>query len=267
MNRLRATFARLRRARQAAFIPFLTIGDPTLAATRALVREFVRQGADVIELGIPFSDPVADGPVIQRSSARALRRGVSVASSLALVRSLRQGTDVPLVVLSYVNPLLAFGLGRFARTARASGLDGVVVPDLPVEEAGPLRRALAAEGVAFVPLVAPTSGNARMRAIGRVAGAFLYSVSLTGTTGARRSLPAGLRAHVAALRRVTARPICVGFGISTAAQVRAVAACADGAIVGSAIVRRIEQIGGSRRGVRSVGVFVGRLARAAHGHG
>jgi len=261
VNRLDAAFRRLRRQRRTAFIPFVMAGDPSLAQTAALVETLAASGADIIELGVPFSDPLADGPTIQRAAQRALRRRVSLADVLGLVRRLRRRHQVPLVLLTYYNPVYHAGARHVLAAARAAGVDGVIIPDLPAEEAQPLVREARRQGVAAILLAAPTSSPARLRRIVRLASGFIYFVSLTGTTGIRRRLPAELERQVRRLRRLTRLPVCVGFGIATPREARRVAAVADGVIVGSALVRVIER---HRRGrlVQAVGRFARQLRQA-----
>ncbi|PYM44302.1 MAG: tryptophan synthase subunit alpha [Candidatus Rokuibacteriota bacterium] len=258
-SRLAATFADLRARGERALVAYLTAGDPSLGATERLVREAAARGADIVELGVPFSDPIADGPVIQRAAMRALERGISVARVLETVATLRAETAVPLVLLTYYNPVLAFGLKAFARTAADAGVDGVIVADLPPEEAGPFAAEAEAAGLDLVHLVAPTSTPSRVRLIARRSRGFIYVVSLTGVTGERRELPRDLEAQITALRRVTTKPVCVGFGIGHPDQVAAVGRLADGVIVGSAIVRLIEERAGSPSLVKDVGDFIAAL--------
>lgn len=250
METIRATFNELRRAGRKALIPFVMGGDPDLATTGPVLLALEDAGADLIEVGIPFSDPLADGPVIQASSARALARGATPARVLASIQAIRSRLRVPIVCLTYWNPLVQFGRNGasatprpFARAAHESGVSGVIVPDLPVEEGGALRRAAAREGLATVFLAAPTSPPARLRAVARASEGFIYYVSVTGTTGARRELPPALVHGVRQLKVLTTKPVCVGFGISTPAQAAAVARVADGVIVGSALIKAI---GGAR---------------------
>src|SRR5207302_1220801 len=209
-SRLAMVFAELRGRGERALVAYLTAGDPSLAETRRLVREAAARGADIVELGVPFSDPIADGPVIQRAAMRALARGTSVARVLETVATLRAETAVPLVLLTYYNPVLAFGLKAFARTAADAGVDGVIVADLPPEEAGPFAAEAEAAGLDLVHLVAPTSTPPRVRLIARRSRGFIYVVSLTGVTGERRELPPDLEAQIRALRRVTTKPVCDG---------------------------------------------------------
>ncbi len=259
MSRLGGTFERLRGRGERALVAYFTAGDPSLDDTRRLVLEAARRGADIVELGVPFSDPLADGPVIQRAAMRALERGTSPVRVLETVASIRAETAAPIVLFTYYNPLLAFGLKAFARTAAAAGVDGVIVVDLPPEEAGPLAAEAAAAGLDLVHLVAPTSTPERVRLIARRSRGFVYLVSLTGVTGERRELPGDLADQIRALRLVTTLPVCVGFGISRPEQVAAVGRLADGVIVGSAIVRLVEEHAGSSALVREVGEFIAQL--------
>ena len=265
MKRLQAAFEALRARGERALIPYFTAGDPSLATTRELVIEAAKRGADIVELGIPFSDPLADGPVIQRATQRALAAGVTLPRVLELVRELRAGVAVPLVFLTYYNPILAFGLKAFCRTAVEVGADGVIVADLPPEEAGPLRAEADPAGLDLIHLVAPTSTPERMRKIARATGSFIYMVSLTGVTGARRDLPADLAEHLRALRGITTKPICVGFGIGTPEQAALVGKAADGVIVGSAIVTLVERHAGSSALLTEVGDFIAALKAPLRG--
>lgn len=259
MSRIDRTFRQLRGRGERALIPYFTAGDPSLGVTQELLFEASRQGADLLELGVPFSDPLADGPVIQRASQRALAQGVTLSRVLELVREARGMVDVPIILFTYYNPILAFGLKAFAMGAVEAGVDGVIVPDLPPEEAGPLGGEARASGLDLIHLVAPTSPSERIRMIARKSRGFIYAVSLTGVTGARAELPADLANHLRELRAVTTKPICVGFGISTPEQVRAMAPLVDGVIVGSAIVRLVEAHQGSDSLVAQVGRFIASL--------
>lgn len=259
MTRIQDTFATLRRQGRAGLIPYLTAGDPDLTVTRDCLRALAEAGADLIELGVPFSDPLGDGPVIQRAGVRALAAGTSLARVLETVARLRARVRLPLVLMTYYNPVLAFGLKAFARTAVDAGADGVIVPDLPHEEAEPLRAEAEPAGLDMIHLVAPTSTPARVRAIARLSRGFVYVVSLMGVTGERRALPPDLDAQVRTLRLVTTKPICVGYGVSTPEHVAAVGQLADGVIVGSAIVRTIEHHTGTPVLVDEVGKFIGAL--------
>lgn len=241
MNRIAERFARLAEKGEKAFIPFLTAGDPTLEDTKRLVYRLKEAGADIIELGIPYSDPLADGPTIQSASLRSLAQGVRLPDVFALVRQLRQeGFDLPLVLFTYINPVLQWGIERFFQTAAEAGADGAILPDLPVEEAEEANRAAKASGVALIPLVAPTSSS-RIEKICKQAQGFVYCVSSLGVTGVRSAFSDELPAFVAEVRRHTSLPVAVGFGVGTPEQAAEIGRMADGVIVGSAIVKRIGQ--------------------------
>ena len=255
MSRIAETFDALRRRGERALIPFITAGDPNLSATRDLIVELARAGAAVIELGVPFSDPVADGPVIQRASERALRNNIGVAEALATVADARRETDVPVVLFSYFNPLMQFGVERLAREARAAGVDGVLVTDLLPEEAEGFAGLLARAGLDQIFLVAPTTTDARLRLIAERARGFVYAVSRAGVTGARTEISAEAERLVARVRRVTDLPVAVGFGVTTREHVAEVWSYADAAVVGSAIVAEIERAAGDPELVGRVGRF------------
>jgi tryptophan synthase alpha chain len=265
VSRIDAAFAGLRARGERALIAYLMAGDPSLAETERLVIEAERRGADLIELGVPFSDPLADGPVIQRADVRALAAGTSLVRVLETVAALRARVRLPLVLMTYYNPVLTFGLKTFARTAADAGADGVIVPDLPHEEAEPLRAEAEPAGLDLIHMVAPTSTPARVKTIARLSRGFIYVVSLTGVTGARRELPPDLAAQVRTLRLVTTKPLCVGFGASTPEQVAAVGRLADGVAVGSAIVRAIEAHAGTPALVEKVGDFIASLKAPLRG--
>jgi len=224
-----------------ALVPYVTAGDPSLAATEAIALELADAGASIIELGVPFSDPVADGPVIQAASERALARGVRLGDVLELAQRLRARTEAGLLLFSYFNPILRFGLERFAREAAAAGCDGVLVTDLIPEEAEPYRSQAQAAGLDTVFLAAPTSPDARLAAIAQASSGFLYAVSRLGVTGARENVSAGAEALVARLRCHTPLPIALGFGLARREQVAEVARFADAAVVGTALVNAIAQ--------------------------
>ena len=259
MSRLDTTFATLRGRGERALVTFFTAGDPSLDVTERLMLEVDQRGADVIELGVPFSDPIGDGPVNQRSSERALVAGTSPVRVLESVHRIRARVRAPLVLMGYYNPVFAFGLKAFARAAVDAGVDGVLVVDLPPEEATELAIEGDAVGLDVIHMVAPTSTPPRLRLIGRRSRGFIYVASRMGVTGERADIPSDLAANIRALRMVTTKPICVGFGISTPEQVAAVGALADGVIVGSAIVRMIESANGSPSLVDMVGTFIGEL--------
>ena len=256
MSRIAETFLRLRREGRRAFIPFVTAGDPDLQTTRALIPELARAGADIIELGVPFSDPVADGPVIERASGRALRGGVTVADALALASDARRACDVPVVLFSYFNPLMQYGVGRLGRAAGDAGIDGVLVTDLVPEESGEFSAVLKAGGVDQIFLVAPTTTDARLSHIAAKASGFIYAVSRAGVTGARTEVSAEAEKLVGRVRRVSDLPVAVGFGISSREQVTEVWRYADAAVIGSAIVAEMERLAGAPDRVSRVGAFV-----------
>ncbi len=242
MSRISSTFQRLRDRGEAALVPYLTAGYPSLEATRLLVPLLATQGADLIELGIPFSDPVADGTTIQRASQSALQSGTSLQDCLDVVREARARSDVPLLFMSYYNPIHSHGLERFAGECAQAGIDGLIVPDLPPEEAGDLLAACGRVDIDLIFLVAPTSTDERLKLIAGAARGFIYCVSLTGVTGARAQVGEDLEGLVARLRVYTDLPIVVGFGISTPEHVARVSRVADGAVVGSALINRIEAL-------------------------
>jgi tryptophan synthase alpha chain len=241
-----------------ALIAYVTCGDPDMATTRNIVLAAIEAGADVIELGVPFSDPVADGPVIQRASERALKQGTTLAQVLTLAAEVRQhAQSTGLIVFSYLNPILRMGMDKFCKVARAAGVDGALVIDLPVEEADEYLGAMRAYDLAPVFLAAPTSPDQRLKSIAGASRGFVYAVSRTGVTGQRQQLADDARKLVRRLRRVTKLPIALGFGISTAAQFAEVGEFADAVVVGSAIVETIERNRGHE--AAAVGTFVGQL--------
>jgi len=233
----------LRFQNRLGMVAYVTCGDPDLATTKDVVLAAIHAGADVIELGVPFSDPVADGPVIQRASERALVQGTRLADVLDLARDVRKQSDAGLIIFSYLNPILRFGLEKFADTAKAAGIDGALITDLTVEEADGYLRVMRARNLATVFLAAPTSTDARLKRIAAASSGFIYAVSRTGITGQQKQLSVDARDLVQRLRKFTKLPIAVGFGISTAEQFAAVGSFADAGVVGSAIVQAIEQSG------------------------
>ena len=255
MSRIAETFEGLRHSRKKGFIPFITAGDPDLDATRGLILELARAGASIIELGVPFSDPMADGPVIQRASDRALRHGFGLAEILEVVRAVRRETLVSIVLFSYFNPLLQFGLEKLAREAEHAEIDGILVTDLIPEEAGRFSAMLRAHEIDLIFLAAPTSTDARLQMIAERASGFVYAVSRAGVTGTREKMSVEAEKLVSRLRRVSDLPVAVGFGISTPEHVRDVWRYADAAVVGSAIVGMIEQHAGEPELVGKVGQF------------
>ena len=242
LNHIRTQFESTKAGNRAALMPYVTLGYPDPETSLDVIEAIAGAGADLIELGVPFSDPLADGPTIQRSTQIALDQGINVARSLGMVAQLReQGVEQPLMLMGYINPILAYGVERFVDEATAAGADGFIVPDLPPEEAGEIEAACCAKSRALVYLLAPTSGPERMHLLAERTSGFLYMVSLAGVTGARADLPPHLSAFIQQVREVTSKPLAVGFGISTPEQARAVGELADGVIVGSALVNTVAQ--------------------------
>ncbi len=263
MSRIGETFAELKRSGRGGFIPFITAGHPDLATTELLLIELTAAGADIIELGVPFSDPVADGEVIQRASERALRNGVTLRDALTCVANAKQHIDVPIVLFSYFNPLLKFGEDRLAKDAKQAGVDAVLVTDLIPEEAEPWTETLIQHDLDPIFLVAPTTSDERLARIAQRARGFIYAVSRAGVTGARNEMTRDAEALVQRVRSVSDLPVAVGFGISTAEQVREVWRFADAAVVGSAIVSQIEKMTGSSDLVGRIGEFARSLLALA----
>ena len=262
-GRIGRKFRALAEAGELGLIAYITAGDPSLEASAKIVLAAAEAGADIIELGVPFSDPVADGPVIQRASERALRSGTTLAGVLELVRQLRTRTDVPLVLFSYFNPLLQMGLEKFAEAAASAGADGVLATDLTPEEAGEYRAALGSRGLDTIFLAAPTSTDERLARIAEASTGFLYLVSRTGVTGTREVLPEGLPALARRVRKFTGLPIAVGFGISAPAHVSVLGGIADAAVVGSALMAEVERAASVDAAAADVAALVLALKNAA----
>ncbi len=263
LDRIAAAFAAARAEGRAALMPYFTLGYPDPDTCLEVVQAIARAGADLIELGVPFSDPLADGPTIQRASQIALGRGTTPADCLAMVSTLRaRGVVQPLLLMGYLNPFLQFGLHRLVAEAAAAGADGFIVPDLPLEEATSLEAVCRERGLVLVYLLAPTSTEARIRQAAARASGFLYLVSLTGVTGARDRLPPDLAAFVARVRAHSRVPLAVGFGLATPEQARAVGRLADGVIVGSALIRAVRSARGAQE---AAAAFVGALRAGLDG--
>ena len=262
-GRIGRKFRALAEAGELGLIAYITAGDPSLEASATIVLAAAEAGADIIELGVPFSDPVADGPVIQRVSERALRSGTTLAGVLELVRQLRTRTDVPLVLFSYFNPLLQMGLEKFAEAAASAGADGVLATDVTPEEAGESRAALGSRGLDTIFLAAPTSTDERLARIAEASTGFLYLVSRTGVTGTREVLPEGLPALARRVRKFTGLPIAVGFGISAPAHVSVLGGIADAAVVGSALMAEVERAASVDAAAANVATLVLALKNAA----
>ncbi|HEY8227012.1 MAG TPA: tryptophan synthase subunit alpha [Pyrinomonadaceae bacterium] len=268
MGRISEAFQRLDREGSKGFIPFVTAGDPDLQTTLDLILELERAGATLIELGIPFSDPMADGPVIQRASERALKHNFGVDEVLNLVSSVREKTSIPIILFTYFNPLLQFGLDRLARTAKQVGVDGVLVTDLTPEEGEDFAAELRANDLDMIFLVAPTSTDERLRLVSQRATGFIYAISRAGVTGARSKVSEEAERLVARVRRFSDLPVAVGFGISNAEQVADVQRYADAVVVGSAIVAEIERVAGTHNVAEQVGIFArSLLAESRNGDG
>ncbi len=262
MNRIDRALTDTRAAGRAALIPFITAGDPDLGTTADLIPELAAAGADIVEIGVPHSDPIAEGPTIQAASFRSLQQKTDLDQILELCSSAREVTDVPLILMGYLNNALARGEERLARDCAAAGIDGLIVADAPYEEAPRLQSACEAHGVHRILLVAPTSTPERVVQIAARSRGFVYCVSTTGVTGERRELPRDLSLMIGRIQRVTSTPVCVGFGISTPEQASAVARLAEGVIVGSALVSRIGSARGPADAVASATEFIRELARA-----
>jgi tryptophan synthase alpha chain len=237
-NRIERRFGELRQRGGKAFIPYLMAGAPSLVRTRELVGICEACGADIIELGVPFSDPLADGPTIQDAAQTALRQGVTLGAVLDLVSSLRSRTQIPIVLMTYYNPVFKYGEDRFVGDASAAGVDGVIVPDLPPDEAAHLIRISKKAGFDTIFLLAPTSTEERIGRVAAVSRGFIYYVSMTGITGSKLSLDASIGDHIGRIRRESDKPVAIGFGVSTPDEARTVASYGDGVIIGSAVVRR-----------------------------
>jgi tryptophan synthase alpha chain len=263
-NRIDETFRKLRAAGRKAFMPFVTAGDPDLAATVAIIREMAARGASMVELGLPYSDPVADGPTIQASYTRSLAAGTTLDGIFAMVRELRKDCQLPIAAMGSFSLAYRRGVDRFLADAAAAGIDGLILPDLSLEEYAAVAAAAEKHRLAHIMLIAPTTPWDRARRIAEHSTGFVYYISVTGLTGERTALPPELADRVAQLRTVTQTPICVGFGISRPEQVRQVTDVADGAIVGSAIVRRVHELSAGPREKLAAGVgqYVAELTAA-----
>jgi len=244
VSRIETTFKRLKAQNRKAFIPYIMAGDPSLEKTTDVVLMLERCGADIVELGVPFTDPLADGPTIQRAAERALKAGVTLRKVIGLVRELRLLTQIPIVLMTYYNPVFKYGEDRFVMDAVGSGVDGVIIPDLPYDEAEGIIRLSRKAGLSTIFLLAPTSTGERIRGAAKASRGFVYYVSITGITGARLLIDESTRESIKAIRDVTNRPVAIGFGIATPEDARLVSEIGDGVIVGSAIVRKLNEAPG-----------------------
>jgi len=264
MKRIEKLFKRLKKERKKAFIAYITGGDPSLSLTEKLIYTLEESGVDLIEIGIPFSDPLADGPTIQRASQRALSKGVRVRSILKTVARARRRTDIPIVFMTYYNLIQRFGIKSFVSDAKKKGADGIIIPDLPPEEADELVSASRKKNFATIFLAAPTSTRERLKKIAKYSRGFIYYVSLTGVTGARKKLPRDIVDHVKKLKKISKTPVCVGFGISNANQAWRISRLADGIIVGSALINIIEKNAGKKDMQKKVASFLKNISNAVH---
>jgi tryptophan synthase alpha chain len=264
-TRIAETFARLRKEGRPGLVTYTTAGDPDLPRSADILKALDRAGADVLEVGVPFSDPLADGPVIQRATERALAAGGSLRASLSLIEEIRSDIEAPIVVFSYANPLMRMGIETFATRAAEAGVDGVLALDLPIEEAGSFRAALNAAGLDTIFLLSPTTTDARIQRAAELGSGFLYGISRLGVTGARESVAAGAEALVRRIRARSSLPIALGFGISRPEHVAQVGAYADAAVVGSALVSKIAETSGSAALIDRVEEYV-RWLKGSHAH-
>lgn len=265
MSRIKDKFDELKAKNQAALIPYIMAGDPGLDTTERLVYEIEKAGADMLELGVPFSDPLADGPTIQRAAMKALASGADIKKVLGLVKRVRAQSRIPIILMLYYNLVFKYGEEKFVKDAVRAGVDGVIIPDLPPDEAAGLMKHSGPAGLDVIFLLAPTSSPDRVKLVSRSSSGFIYYVSLTGVTGARTSLDKGLKDQVDAVRRTTLKPVCVGFGISRPEHAASVASWADGVIVGSAIVAIIDKAKTPSDACREVGRFVRSMKEAVLG--
>ncbi|HON58643.1 MAG TPA: tryptophan synthase subunit alpha [Smithella sp.] len=262
MGRIENKFSSLRAKKEKALIVYLTAGDPSLDVTAQLVPALEKAGADLLEIGVPFSDPTADGPVIQAASLRALRAGTTLEGVLKMIAGVRRISEIPIVLFGYFNPIHAFGVKTFARAARRAGVDGVLVVDLPLEEADELRRHTDAAGIDFISLIAPTTDKTRRKKIVSEASGFLYFISITGVTGTAAPKIGGIQNNMEAIRKTTDLPIAVGFGISKPRQAKAIGAFADGVVIGSAVVRLIDENRSRPNLVKTVSDYIREMKKA-----
>jgi tryptophan synthase alpha chain len=262
MGRIGGKFESLREKKEKALIVYLTAGDPLLSVTKKLILGLEKAGVDILEIGVPFSDPTADGPVIQAASQRALKAGTTLEGVLELVTEVRKVSEIPIVLFGYFNPIFAYGVKKFAQTARRAGVDGVLVVDLPYEESKELRMYTDPVGIDFISLIAPTTGKERLTKIAADATGFLYYISITGITGTAAPKIDNIKREVGKIRKITKLPIAVGFGISKPQQAREIARFADGVVIGSAVVRLIDENKNNRDLVKIVSVYASEIKKA-----
>ncbi len=262
MNRLNATFKDLKEKKKKAFIAYITCGDPDLKTTSECLEVIANNGADIIELGVPFSDPLSDGPTIQAASQKALKNNVSLADIIKMVSKIRSKISIPLVLMTYYNPIFRYDIRRFILDAKKAGIDGVVIPDLPPEEASQLEMFARKAELATIYFITPTSSEHRKKIAISHSRGFIYYVSITGVTGKRTELPDSIKKDVKELKKMTSKPVCVGFGISTPAQAKKIASFADGIIVGSAIVEKIDKAKSKKDMLKALGGFIKQMVKA-----
>lgn len=262
-TRITKKFKELKRAGKKAFVAFITAGDPDLKTTEQLIHILEKSGVSMIELGVPFSDPMADGPTIQRANERALKNNVHLTQIFSLVKKLRIQSQIPIILMGYYNPILQYGLKNFAHDCHKSGVDGLIIVDLPVEESQPLKKELKNKPIDLIYLLTPTSERERIQLVAKQGRGFAYYVSFTGTTGAMQLNVQDVKKNVARIRSQLKLPINVGFGISTPAHVRAVSSFADGVVVGSALVKIIEKFGKSKKSLSEIEAYVKKMVAHA----
>lgn len=264
MNRIKITFNKLKKNKKKALIVYITAGYPSLSATEKIVSELEKSGVDIVEVGMPFSDPMADGLTIQKSSEKSLKAGTTLKGLLKSVKNIRKKSQIPIVLMSYLNPVYRYGIKRFVKDAVNCGLDGAIFPDLPPDEAGELRKQAQKKDFDIIFLASPTSTVERLKRIAKHSKGFIYYVSLTGITGARDYLAPHISANIKKIKDITDKPVCVGFGISNEKQARMISKIADGVIVGSAVVNVIRKYERKRMLEEAIGRFALSLARAVH---
>ncbi|MCP4649907.1 MAG: tryptophan synthase subunit alpha [PVC group bacterium] len=260
MNRIAVKNNHLQQIQKKAFVVYITAGFPNIKTTEQLIPVLEKNGVDFIELGMPFSDPIADGPTIQKSSYTALQKGMNLEKFFKLVCSIRKKSNIPLIMMTYYNPIYNYGIKRFAKIAHQSGLDGVIVPDLPIEEASELNQCLKQFDIANIFLVSPVTPKKRIRKIAALSSGFIYYVSLTGVTGVRDKLPSDLVQNIKKIKSVTKKPVFVGFGVSKPKQIKNIDRAASGVIVGSAIIKSIATHYGTKNFLKKIGKFVASLS-------
>jgi len=261
-TRIGKKFNELQAQKGKALIIYLTAGDPSLETTKKLILVLEKAGADILEIGVPFSDPTADGPVIQEAAQRSLKTGTTLAGVMQLITELRKISQIPIVLFGYFNPIFAYGTEKFARDAARAGVDGVLVVDLPPEEAPELKKHTDAAGIDFISLIAPTTGTRRAKKIAATATGFLYYISITGVTGTAAPKLGGIKADLKKIRKISSLPIAVGFGISSPEQARQIGRLADGIVAGSALVKLIAENGGKAELLKIVSDYAGRMKKA-----